>query len=124
MALHADHDAPVLGQAAFGDIHLRQQFDTRRNSCRQVSGGGVGIILQHAIHPVAQVQAILEGLDVDIRGAHIHRPVNQLVYQPDHRRLAGKVLQVLDEFIVRLAAELVLSQRVAGFILRFLHIEL
>ena len=86
---------------------MRQQLDARSDGGSQVGRRRIRVILQHAIDAVAQVQAILEGLDMDIRGGHVHRPMNNLVDQADDRRLAGQVFQMLDELVVALPGELV-----------------
>ena len=49
--------------------------------------------VQHAIVAVADAQAVLERLDMDVGGLSLDRPGNQDVHQPDHRRLARQILQ-------------------------------
>jgi hypothetical protein len=109
--LDAGLDAPVLRQAALGDVQVRQQLDARadgRALPRRHHLAGV----QHAVDAVAHVQAVVEGLQVDVGGAQLDHAPDQAVDQADHRRLAGQVAQVLDE-----VARALLVQRpvVAGF---------
>jgi hypothetical protein len=61
--------------------------------------------VQHAVDAVAHVQAVVEGLQVDVRGPQLDHAADDGVDQADHRRLAGQVAQVLDEVagVARLA---------------------
>ena len=49
---------------------------------------------QHAVDAVANAHAILERLDVDVRGPELHRLANHQLHQP-HDRRAGFV----DDFV-------------------------
>ncbi len=60
-------------------------------------------LLEDAIDPVADLERLCEGLDMDVRGAGLHRALDDPVDQPDHRRLAGQVLEVLDVVLGDLA---------------------
>jgi hypothetical protein len=48
------------------------------------------------VHAIAHGETILEGLDVDVRRAHVERVGDEDAHEPDHRRFRGKVLQLLD----------------------------
>ncbi len=48
---------------------------------------------QHAVDAIAHAQPRFGGFEMDVRGAHLHRARDQAVDQPDHRRLAGEILQ-------------------------------
>jgi len=99
LALHAVHDAPVLRQAAFGNVELGHDLDARdhrggRSRRRRLD------FLQHAVDPVAYLEPVFERLDVDIGSPCLHRALQNQVDQPDHRRLGRQVAQVLDVFLV------------------------
>ena len=66
-------------------------------------GGWALRLVQHAVVAVAHAQRVLERLDVDVRGLGLHRAGDDLVDQPDHRRLAGQVLQPLGILLQRIA---------------------
>ncbi len=51
------------------------------------------------------MQAVIKRLNVDIGRADIHGAVDNLVDQADDRRLAGEVLEVLNEFVIALACK-------------------
>ncbi len=51
--------------------------------------------MQHAIDAIADVQAILERLDVDVGRAHVERVGDEEAHEPDDRSLGGQVLQLL-----------------------------
>src|SRR6266478_6286948 len=53
-------------------------------------------IMQDAVQPVADPEAILVGLDVDVRGLRGHRLVDQQADQPDDGRLEGHVAKLVD----------------------------
>ena len=55
-----------------------------RNAPKQPSGGAVALH-QHAVDPVADPNAILERLDVDVRRPQLHGLGNHQVHQPDDR---------------------------------------
>ena len=57
--------------------------------------GGVSTSCSTPSIAVAHAQPVLERLDVDVRGAGLDRAGDQLVDQPDDRRLARQVLQPL-----------------------------
>ena len=57
-----------------------------------MSGRGLRLV-QHAVMAVAHAQHVLEGLDVDVRGGGFHRAADDLIDQPDNRRLARQILK-------------------------------
>ena len=57
-------------------------------------------VVQHAVDAVADLQLVLERLDVDVRRALLDGAVDEHVHQPDDRRLAGEVAQVVDVLFV------------------------
>ena len=58
-------------------------------------------LVQHAVDAVAHDQPVLERLDVDVRGAHLQRVGDHQRDEPDHRRLGGQVLELLDVGVER-----------------------
>ncbi len=106
LALHADHDAAVLRQAALGDVELGHDLDARdhrrgRRRRRRFD------FVQHAVDAVAHLQAILERLDVDIRRALLDRALDDEIDEADDRRFGGEIAQMLD---VVFAAVVVVGQ--------------
>ena len=57
--------------------------------------------MQHAVDPVADREPVFERLDVDVRRARFERIRDDERDEPDHRRLGGEVLQVLDVGVER-----------------------
>jgi len=57
-------------------------------------------VVQDTVDTVADLQLVLEGLDVNVAGALFHRSVDQKVHETDDRRLAGEIPQVVDVFLV------------------------
>src|SRR5690606_25451761 len=92
---HAQHDAPVLWQAAFGDVEPGHDLDPADHR-----GGEVGrrafALLEHAIDAIAHLEPVLERFDVDVGRTHLDRALDDQVHQADDRRLGGQVAQVLD----------------------------
>src|SRR5215471_15954915 len=44
-------------------------------------------VVENAVDPVADLQLVLERLDVDVRGALLDRPADEQVHEADDRRL-------------------------------------
>lgn len=90
LALHAQHDAAVLRQAALGDIELGHDLDAADHR-----GGELGrrafAFHQHAIHAVTHLEPAFERFDMDVRGAQFHRVLDHQIHQADHRRFGGKI---------------------------------
>src|SRR5690606_10294152 len=101
LALHAQHDAAILRQAALGDVELGHDLDAADHRRGEV-GRRAFALLQHAVDAVADLQPVLERFDVDIGGAQLDRALDHQVHQPDHRGFRGEVAQVLD--VVHVAA--------------------
>ncbi len=84
----------VLGQVAFGNVHVRHDLDAG-NQGRVELPGGRGVLLQQSIDAVAQLHRVLEGHQVDVA-----RPVpdglgDNQVDQVDDRGLVGHHLDVV-----------------------------
>ena len=86
-------DAAVLRQALLGDVELRHDLDARDHQRRH---GALGLqhFAQHAIDAEAHDQAVLERLDVDVRGVFLDRLREHGVDQADDRRVVVAVEQV------------------------------
>ena len=94
-AAHGDADAPVLRQAALGDVEPRHDLEARdeRRAERRLRRLHV---LQRAVDAVADREPVLARLDMDVGGAHLHRARDELVGKPDDRRAARQILEALD----------------------------
>ncbi len=97
-AVRRDPDAPVLGQAALGDIHLGHDLDARGERGPESARGSL-LIVEQPVDTVADVQAVLEGLDVDVGSFGGQRPVDQDIDQPHHRRLERHVPEAVHVFL-------------------------
>jgi hypothetical protein len=65
---HLQLDAAVLGDALLGDVEAGHDLDAARHGSVHALGG-LGDLVEHAVHPEAHRHMPLEGLDVDVRGA-------------------------------------------------------
>ena len=68
LAADADAHAPVLRQAAFGDVQAAHDLEARDQRQLHLLGRRRRVH-QHAVDAVAQPQRLLERLDVDVAGA-------------------------------------------------------
>ena len=84
---HRDLDAAVLGPAPLGDVELGENLDAREDGAEEPSGGAVSLD-QYAVDPVADANAVLERLDVDVRRPKLHGLGNHQVDEPDDRGAA------------------------------------
>ena len=95
LALHAQHDAAVLRQAALGDVELGHDLDAADHGGGEVGRRALAFV-QHAVDAVAHFQAVLERFDVDVRRTQLDRALDHQVDQADHRRFGSQVAQVFD----------------------------
>ena len=58
--------------------------------------------MQHAVIAVADAQPVLERFDVDVGRLGLDRAGDDLVHQPDHRRLARQVFETFGVLFKRL----------------------
>ena len=104
---HADVDAaavqhhpnaPVLGEAALGDVHLGHDLDPRGDGRLQATRRRL-LIVQHAVDAVPDAQRVLERLEVNVRRFGAERVLDDEVDEPDDRGLKGHVSQVADVLV-------------------------
>jgi len=88
-------DAPVLGQPALGDVHLRHELDARGEGGLELARRRLPVV-EDAVHAIAHAETVLEGLDVDVRGLRRDGLVDEEVDEPDHGRLERHVAKLVD----------------------------
>ena len=79
---HRDLDPAVLGAPSFGDVQLGENLDAGGDGAQQAAGRAIAFD-QHAVDPVADADAILERLDVDVRSPQLNGFLDQQLHQPD-----------------------------------------
>src|SRR5262249_54181979 len=99
LAHHAQLDAAVLRQATLRDVELRHDLDARHDRGGQAARRRLDVV-QHAVDAVADLELVLERLDVDVGGTLLDGPVDDEVDHADDRRLAGQIAQVIDVLLV------------------------
>ncbi len=96
-AQRLDLDAAVLRQPALGDVELGHQLHARNHGGLQLARRRV-LIVEHAIHAIADAKFLFERLQVDVAGALFNRRRDDRVHQADDGRFARHVAQVLQIF--------------------------
>ncbi len=96
-------DAAVLRDAPLGDVEARHHLQAGRQFGRQLHRG-LRDLLQYAVHAEAHAVHLLEGLEVDVRGAAADGIQHDLVDEAHDRR-------VFDVVATDLVVELVLAAR-------------
>ena len=91
-------NAPVLGEAALGDVHLGHDLDPRGDGRLQAPRRRL-LIVQHAIDAVPDAQRVLERLEVNVRRLGAKRVLDDEVDEADDRGLKGHVAQVADVLV-------------------------
>ena len=91
----AQRNAPVLGQAALGDVQLSHDFQAR-DERRMQRPVGLHHFTQIAIDPKAHHRMALEGFDMDIAGAVARRLREQGIEHADDGRVVRGFEQVFD----------------------------
>ena len=92
-----DFDAAVLRQAALGDVELGHQLHARNHGGFHFARRRI-LVVEHAIHAIADAEFFLERLQVDVAGALFNRLRDDSVHLADDRRFARHVAQVLQIF--------------------------
>ena len=116
-ALHLDLDAAVLRDAALGKLHVGHELEALQDCALEAARRGF-LLAQHAVDAVADAEARLHRLEVDVGGAGDERAHDDLRAELDDRGV----------LFVRLgAAELVLqAHRLVGggvLLLRLVRID-
>src|SRR6185312_14062188 len=86
--LHFQHDAPVLRQALFADIHLGHDLDARGDGVFQFHGRRHNV-LQDAVNAEAHAVFFFVRLNVDVTGAALHCIRHYDIYQLYDGRFVG-----------------------------------
>ena len=94
VAADAQRDAPVLRHALLRDIQFRHHLDPADEQRRQ-RALGLHPVLQHAVDPEPDQQALFLRLDVDVRRAFLHRFQQQRVDEADDGRIIAIVEQIV-----------------------------
>jgi hypothetical protein len=89
-------DPPVLGQALLGDVHVRQDLDAGDDRA-PVFQRQVDDLVEVAVHPVADAEARLVGLEMDVARAPLDGVDEGLVDELDDRGLFSPVLRVSED---------------------------
>ena len=85
-AVGRELDAAVLRAAALGDVEPRKDLDAREDRAEEAAGRIVALD-EPAVDPVADADAILERLDVDVAGPQLHRFGDDQIDELHHRRV-------------------------------------
>ncbi len=92
-------DMAVLGKKAFGDVHVRHDFDPR-NQRRVKLLRRRGLFLEQAVNAIAQLQLVLKRHQMNIAGPLAQGGGNNDVDQVDHRRFVGHDLDVMEILVL------------------------
>ncbi len=124
LAAHRQADAPVLGDAAFGDVQPGHDLDARENGRRQGARRRFDLV-KHAVDAVAHAKIALAGLDMDVGGARLDRAADEMIHQPDDRGIAGTVADAVGIFggclrdVARGLRRYLMQARLAGAVQSF-----
>ena len=86
-------NSAVLRQTPLRDVELGHDLDSRYHQ-RRDRALGLQHLAQHAVDAETDDQAVLVGLDMDVRGVLLDRLRQQGIDQPDDRRLVVAFEQV------------------------------
>ena len=89
---YADGLAAILRQAAFANIHARQELNARTDRVKGRARRSANR-LQNAIDPHADKELVFEGLDVNVRGPHLNALGKDRVHEVDDGSLFGQFAQ-------------------------------
>src|SRR6266513_5964928 len=87
-------DAAILRQTPFSNVQLGHQFQARNDGGLQLARWGL-LIEQNTVNAVAHAKLFLERLDVDVARPLLDGQADHGVHQPNDRRLARHVAQLL-----------------------------
>lgn len=97
LATDAQGDTAILREAFLGDVEFRHHLDTRHQQRGELTRR-LQHRAQHAVNAKAYAQGALEGFDMNIRRAVLHRLAENGVDQADHRRVFVVIEQI---FVIR-----------------------
>ena len=89
-----DLDAPVLRDAALGDVEVGEHLQPRGDRQRQRAGRRRHFV-ERTIDAVADLELVLKRLEVDVRSLVADGLANHEIYKPDDRRLFRHRLDVV-----------------------------
>ena len=81
-------DAAVLGHAPFGDVEARDHLEARRDRQGEMARRR-GHFVEGAVHAVADLEFVLEGLEVDVAGPVLHGLVDHEIDEAHHGARIG-----------------------------------
>ncbi len=112
-------DAPVMGQAFFGDVQAGHDFEPRdHRRMEEAHVGGQRDGFEHAVHAVAQADRVGVRLDMDVGRLEPQGFLEELVDEGGDGGLEGGVgflaLEVEDDFLVEFAGAAFLAEFLNG----------
>jgi hypothetical protein len=87
-------DAAVLRDAALGDVHVGHDLDARKDGQGEVDRRRRHFI-ERAVHAVADLEVLFEGLEVDVGGLFLDRLIEDEIDVADDGRGVGLGFEVL-----------------------------
>ncbi len=100
-----DLDAPVLGQAPLGDVHLGHDLEAGDDGVLELHRR-LHDLVEDAVDPVADPERLLVGFDMDIGGLALDGVGEDQVDQLDDRGILARLFQGADIDIVLLVDQL------------------
>ncbi len=94
-AADGELDAAVLREAPLGDVEVGHDLDARGDGEREVLWRGDHLV-EHAVDAVADLELVLERLEVDVGGLVLDGLQQHEVQQPPHGRRVGHLLDALE----------------------------
>ena len=89
----AERDPAVLRLAALGDVELREHLEARRDAVGEPLRDSLHL-LEHAVDPEADEEAVVLRLDVDVAGPLLGRLEDDRVDEPHERRVRDAVVDL------------------------------
>ena len=81
-------DAAILREAALGDVHVRHHFHARNDRQREMARRRRHFV-KRAVDPVADLEFVLEGLEMDVARPVLDRLIQNQIDEADDRRGVG-----------------------------------
>ena len=86
---HGETDAPVLGQAALGDVEVGHDLETGNHRQGQMLGRRRHFV-ERAVHAIADAELGFKGLEMNVAGAVLHGLEHDQVDEANDRRFVGQ----------------------------------